>query len=389
MQRASASVTTCQPSVPMACVPLAGSRSSVAQKHHFHPICSRRKCGAPAVRRIATIVRATMAGRASGVPSLTCERSALVNREVVLFLFQLEMDAQLQRALTYENFDTAQEVRQRRQQVDQALRELQEAKGYGCGARGAALSSKFDHAPMALSIRARMSAAVREERYADAARLRDELSKIEEQAAAAELPCPVSEPRYTLGQMVVHNGKGYRGVVCGWDLACCESADWQAKAGVDALSGGADQVFYHVLVDSADWPQDADEAPVAYVAEELLDSASLADFGSPEPLVDSSFDHPYAYLMFLGSDGHGNMIPCRQLREKYCIQRQDRYGPGQEEEWEDVDGEDGGSNGGGGGQGGPDGDQGGVVAEEGSAQEDNRVWGKTKIPGIDMSSLDD
>lgn len=30
---------------------------------------------------------------------------------MVLFLFQLEMDSQLQRALTYENFDAAREVR--------------------------------------------------------------------------------------------------------------------------------------------------------------------------------------------------------------------------------------------------------------------------------------
>lgn len=42
---------------------------------------------------------------------LTAERSRLINKEVVLFLFQLEMDTQLQRALTYERFDLAQEVR--------------------------------------------------------------------------------------------------------------------------------------------------------------------------------------------------------------------------------------------------------------------------------------
>jgi hypothetical protein len=48
---------------------------------------------------------------------LTVEQSQLIHKELVLFLFQLEMDAQLQRALTYERFDAAQEVRARRQQV--------------------------------------------------------------------------------------------------------------------------------------------------------------------------------------------------------------------------------------------------------------------------------
>lgn len=54
-------------------------------------------------------------------------------------------------------------------------------------------------------------------------------------------PCPsaspatriaVEEPRFALGEMVVHSRKGFRGVVCGWDLACCESSEWQAAAGV-------------------------------------------------------------------------------------------------------------------------------------------------------------
>lgn len=304
---------------------------------------------------------------------LTCERSALVNRESVLFLFQLEMDAQLQRSLTYENFDLAKEIRARRQQVDQALSELQEYKGYGCGARRASNSAQLDFAPAALSLRARMADAVAQERYSEAAALRDELAAVEELAAEAELPCPVAEPRFTLGQMVVHTAKGYRGVVCGWDLACCESPEWQAAAGVSSLRNGAEQVFYHVLVDSGDWPEDIDEPPVAYIAEELLDAISLADFGSPEPLASPSFQHPYSYLMFLGSDGHGNMIPCRQLRDKYCVARKDVYVEDQEEEWEDVENE-----------GGPDGNDGGNGGDSGDG-----IWGGgPNLPGIDMRSLD-
>lgn len=151
----------------------------------------------------------------------------------------------------------------------------------------------------------------------------------------------MDEPRFTLGEMVVHACKGYRGVVAGWDLACCESAEWQEAAGVrcggplwarrarraawaalpraaaplppapctplrssplqktappppppppprSQLAAGADQVFYHILVDARDWPPDAEAPPVAYVAEELLTGGSGADFSSDHPLIVSA-----------------------------------------------------------------------------------------------------
>lgn len=357
-----------------------------------------------------------MAGnRASS--SLSSETSPMVNREVVLFLFQLEMDAQLQRALTYEKFDVAQEVRDRRQQVDQALQELQQSKGYGCGARRAFNSAQLDFAPQALSIRAKLNLAIEEERYTDAAVLRDELAGVEERAAEAELPCPVGEPQFTLGQMVVHNTKGYRGIVCGWDLACCETAEWQLKAGIPSLQDGPDQVFYHVLVDASDWPEQFDEPPVMYVAEELLDEASMANFGSEEPLVDTQFQHPYAYLMFLGPDGGGNMIPSSKLRDKYCVQRRDgrldtTHSDASDDDtealsresetdldqlWMDVRSQSTSPHGVDGknkveprqSNGNALGDDNDNNEEEESDNEDHRAWGGgSKIPGIDMSSLD-
>ena len=291
------------------------------------------------------------------------ERSPLVNREIVLFLFQLEMDSQLQRALTYEDFELVKDLRKRRSQVDEALSELQEGKGYGCGSRRATAASQFNFAPEALSLRARLSKAIEEEDYSQAAVLRDELSKLEEQSDEANMPCPVVEPAFQLGQMVVHSTKGYRGVVCGWDLACCESDAWKKNADVHKLKDGQEQVFYHVLVDVADWPLDDQLAPVAYVAEELLDVASLPDFEAKEPLVNSSFQHPYSYLLFLGSDGHGNLIPCKQLREKYCVERSDIYPKGYD--GSDSDDEADGGNGG------------------------DDVWGGgPNLPGIDMRSLE-
>lgn len=325
-----------------------------------------------------------MAGRATN-DHLTCERSALVNREVVLFLFQREMDSQLQRALTYEDFEEAKDIRKRREQVDRALAELREHKGYADGSRRATASMQMDLAPMAINLRVQLTNAVTEERYADAAALRDQLAALEHRATEAELPCAIGEPRFALGQMVVHSAKGYRGVVAGWDLACCESTKWRAGAGVDALSAGSDQVFYHVLVDVADWPHDEDEPPVAYVAEELLTAASMVDFGSVEPLVDSSFQHPYSYLMFLGSDGHGNMVPCSQLRDKYCQQRLDVFLPGEEPQWEGGE-EEGGSGSGGGTSSGPDDSGPGGLGGPDSA---GPKWGSgSRIPGIDMRSLD-
>ena len=74
--------------------------------------------------------------------------------------------------------------------------------------------------------------------------------------------------------------------------------------------------------------------------------------------------HPYSYVLFLGTDARGDFVPCRQLRDKYGAPRRDVRRPGSEEEEEEGGGGDGGGSGGGGqGPGGP------------------------KIPGIDMSSL--
>lgn len=310
----------------------------------------------------------------------TSERSAMVNREVVLFLIQLELDSQLQRALTYDNFDLVKELRRKRDGIDEALRELQKEKGYGCGSRHAREGSQFNLAPQALAIRADLSRAIEEEKYDEAARLRDKLTAIEESSEEANMPCPVAEPAFSLGQMIVHTTKGYRGVVCGWDLACCENDAWKTNASIGSLKGGEEQVFYHVLVDVGDWPLEDELAPVAYVAEELLDEASMADFESDEPLVNSSFQHPYSYLMFLGSDGHGNLIPARQLREKYCIERKDVHPPGQDDSDEsDDDGDFPFPNKGNGS--GPNGSN-----DSGNG---NDIWGGgPTIPGIDMRSLE-
>lgn len=43
-------------------------------------------------------------------------------------------------------------------------------------------------------------------------------------------------------------------------------------------------MFYHLLVDVRDWPQDDEQPPVAYVGEDKLGAASSADFSLNTPL---------------------------------------------------------------------------------------------------------
>lgn len=45
------------------------------------------------------------------------ERSGMVNEEVVYFIFQLELDSQLQRALNYTAYEAAQQIRAKRETV--------------------------------------------------------------------------------------------------------------------------------------------------------------------------------------------------------------------------------------------------------------------------------
>ena len=50
---------------------------------------------------------------------------AIAAYQVVLFLYQLELDSQLQRMLTYENFDSANSIRQERERIERFSGQLQ------------------------------------------------------------------------------------------------------------------------------------------------------------------------------------------------------------------------------------------------------------------------
>ncbi len=189
-----------------------------------------------------------------------------------------------------------------------------------------------------------------------------------------------------------------------WDDRCCETEEWQRRAGVGGLRRGPEQPFYHVLVDQRDWAKGTatPDAMLAYVAEEMLTApevhvslaspscnasvylpagavlnASLAfdtsamhlslgstartpmefvwrarlhDCNGPRRIKlrhtakcqcpmsvrqdpatwvsvhgSDDFRHPYSYLLFLGTDSAGDLMPARQLRDKYSAPRREVY----------------------------------------------------------------
>jgi len=175
-----------------------------------------------------------------------------------------------------------------------------------------------------LNLRNDLNKAVEEERYDDAARIRDEISKLNERAEASEDPGGPSPAavQFRLGQIVKHKTMDYRGVVCGWDLGCCESEQWQTRMSVETLTDGIDQPFYHLLVDERDWPAYTKGPPMGYVAQETLEVAE-----DPDVQEFRKIRHPYILTMFLGLDNRGSYIPCMPLRNKYKIEREDSYPP--------------------------------------------------------------
>jgi hypothetical protein len=82
-------------------------------------------------------------------------------------------------------------------------------------------------------------------RYTDAAKFRDMLAALDRQAkqaaalaAEADATAEGKRLQLRLGQRVVHKDHGYRGVVVGWDVGCCESEEWQERAAAEQLKNG-------------------------------------------------------------------------------------------------------------------------------------------------------
>lgn len=251
----------------------------------------------------------------------------MVHSQLIYFMFQMNLDTQLQRTLNMDDFDTAQEIRRRRKEIDEVVAEQLEAKGPGCGTRSANQTAVADVAAEGLRLRSELQRAINEERYSDAAEVRDRLKLVQEQSEKAQSEAAsMDRParKFQLGQRVKHATLGYDGVICGWDNCCCENGEWQKANEVAELGGGREQTFYHLLVDAKDWEASWERPPVAYVAEELLQAPEDPQTW-PEAHGYDSFDHVYLYTLFLGRDARGNMLPVRQLRDRYSQQRQDVY----------------------------------------------------------------
>lgn len=52
---------------------------------------------------------------------------------------------------------------------------------------------------------------------------------------------------YKVGQVFRHRRYNYQGVITGWDVECAAGETWMSQMGVDRLSRGRHQSFYHVL----------------------------------------------------------------------------------------------------------------------------------------------
>ncbi|KAL5723035.1 hypothetical protein ACHQM5_006481 [Ranunculus cassubicifolius] len=231
------------------------------------------------------------------------ERSESANDDIVIFFFQLDLATQVQCALNMEQYEIAQQLRNKLTEVEAEVTRQQNSK------RGSSAKSEAqDKAISLLRLRSDQRKAIESEDYALAAQLRDEITRLEAEsldASAKALAYENVHYAFRLGQKVRHKMFGYRGVVCGMDPVCCESSSWMEKAGVDKLPRGSNQPFYQVLVDVYADPN----LLVTYVPEDNL--------LTPEKPDKERFEHPYISFLYFGMDTMGDFIPIKQLREKY------------------------------------------------------------------------
>ncbi|CAL0315213.1 unnamed protein product [Lupinus luteus] len=248
----------------------------------------------------------------------SAEHSESANEDILMFFFQIDLATRVQYALNMEEYDIAQQLRNKLTEVEGEVIKQQQSK------RG--LSSKSEAQDKGLSIirlRSDLQKAVENEDYALASELRDKISKLEAESLAASAKALAHESAqyaFRLGQKVRHRLFGYRSVICGMDPVCSESSSWMENAQVKKLSRGSSQPFYQVVFGGFRYHVigcikvlvDVHADPnilVAYVPEENLLAPDQPDMGR--------FDHPYISFLFYGMDSAGDYIPIKQLREKY------------------------------------------------------------------------
>ncbi|CAL1360300.1 unnamed protein product [Linum trigynum] len=231
------------------------------------------------------------------------EGSESANEDILIFFFQLDLATRVQCALNMEQYDIANQLRNKLTEVEEEIMKQKETK------RGS--SSKSEAQEKAINIirlRADLQNAIEKEDYALAAEFRDRISKLEKDSLAVSaeaLAYANVEYGFRLGQKVRHKIFGYRGVICGMDPVCCESSSWMEAAQIQKMDRGPNQPFYQLLVDVQADPN----LLVTYVAEDNLEAPEKPDL--------ARFDHPYTSFLFYGVDTAGDFIPIKQLREKF------------------------------------------------------------------------
>mmetsp|Transcript_10359 Transcript_10359/g.12117 ORF Transcript_10359/g.12117 Transcript_10359/m.12117 type:complete len:360 (+) Transcript_10359:213-1292(+) len=276
------------------------------------------------------------------------EQSNLVNEELLLYFFLQDLETRLQRALNLDRYEEAQAYRGKIAEVAEKTKASESAK-----AKFRQPASEIsDSALVGLTLRSELQSAIEEEDYAAAAKIRDRLNEIESVVAEQQADAAVKAAQrfqFFIGQRVEHKEHGWRGAVCGFDHACCESPSWQEFAQIDELENGVDQPFYHVLVDGRDC-YDAEfqgvgwqyQITLAYVPEERLLAMTKGQIPKGDDGLREEIEHPYTNLLFFGMDPQGNYIPTKRLREKYNIERRETQYDEEEEEEEQEEEQGGG-----------------------------------------------
>lgn len=250
-----------------------------------------------------------------------------------MFAWHGDLEMRVQKALNNEQYDIAQVLRSNLEGVVTALRKASDARRERGGAATTTAEAEADltnQQARALVLRNQLASAVSDERYADAAKLRDQLAEAEAAAAASAAALQAARGsvlRFALGQRVVHSVHRWTGVVAGADRCFADTEAFARATCVDALPRGRQQPFYVVLPDANDVSYDARGACVMYVAEDKLRLPPALAQGDecPPPVV-----HPLAYSLFLGPDARGGFIPTRELRERCGQPRIDVWPPGEE-----------------------------------------------------------
>ncbi|CAA6657454.1 unnamed protein product [Spirodela intermedia] len=232
------------------------------------------------------------------------ERSESANEDILIFFFQLDLQTRIQYALNMEQYDVAQQLRNKLAEVETEIINKREIN------RGSSSKNEAqDKAINLLCLRADLQKAIEDENYTLAADLRDEISKIEADSLAASAKALAYENlRYSfrLGQKLKHKIFGYQAVVCGMDPVCCETSSWMETARVDKLIKGPNQPFYQVLVDVNADP----DLLVAYGMIQLMEE-NLSCAGLQEGLIIHTFPSCSTGWTLRG------LHPVKQLREKY------------------------------------------------------------------------